>query len=257
MRNAKHKQSIFFGTIFYNSNVTFSNILILMYGFIYNFKYSDIKRETFAIKEMSSATISKYFKLFRELIFALVEDIKNEAGLLGGEGAIIEVDECLIGNRKYNKGRFKISQWIIGMVERITGSVRFEAIASRDKNTMLQILKKYVKYNSTIITDCWKGYIGLDKYFKRHQTVNHSKNFKDPKTGAYTQTIESQWRLLRQKIALHHKNHKKRSEYITLALCEHIYRQNYRKLDKKLLATQFIEDISKKFVEFNSLSGEK
>lgn len=221
-----------------------------MYGFIYDFQYSDIQRESLSNEEISSATIAYYFKLFRELIFALVEDIKNETGLIGGEGSIIEVDECLIGERKYNRGRFKIAQWIVGIVERKTGNVRFEAVSSRDKDMLLKNLKKYVHPKSTVITDCWKGYIGIDAFFKRHQTVNHSKNFKDPKTGAYTQTIESQWRLLKGKISIQHKDYRKRDETLSLALCEHIYRQNNRTIEKKLFATKFISDICTKFVEF-------
>lgn len=223
-----------------------------MYGFIYEFSYCDIKRETLSNREMSSSTIASYFKLFRELIFALVEDIKNEVGLLGGDGSIIEVDECLIGNRMYHRGRFKVSQWIIGIIERSTDNIRLEAVASRDKDTLLSILKKYVKPESTIITDCWKGYTCLDKYFKRHQTVNHSKNFKDPITGAYTQTIESQWRLLKKKVSIQHRNYNKRDENLTIALCEHVYRQHYRKMDRKLFGIKFMTDICMKFSEFNT-----
>lgn len=225
-----------------------------MYGFIYDFQYSDIKRESLSNVEISSATIAYYFKLFRELIFALVEDIKNETGPIGGEDSIVEVDECLIGDRKYNRGRFKIAQWIVGMVERNTGNVRFEAVSSRDKDVLFNILKKYIHPSSTVITDCWKGYVGIDKYFKRHQTVNHSKNFRNPKNGAYTQTIESQWRLLKRKIFIQHKDYKKRDESLTLALCEHIYRQNHRNIDKNLFATKFITDICTKFKEVNSLN---
>lgn len=249
--NRRHKRSIFFKSIFHNSNIRLSNILLLMYGFVYRYKYSDLQRETFSNKEISSATISRYFKLFKELIFALVEDIKNEVGMLGGKGSIIEVDECLIGNRKYNRGRFKMSQWIIGIVERNSGNVRFEPITSRNKYTLLEILKKYVNPESTIITDCWKGYVGLNNYFLRHQTVNHSKNFKDPITGAYTQTIESHWRILRQNISLNHKDIKKREENLTLSLCEYIYRHHYRYIDKRLFGVKFITDICLKFNEFS------
>lgn len=132
---SKHSKTIFSDSIFSNSKLEFSTLLVLMYAFIHDFKYSDIKRESLSNVNISSATISKYFKLFREIIFSLVEDIKNENELLGGEGKIIEVHECLIGNRKYNRGRFKISSWILGMVERKSGNVRFEIIKSRDQDT--------------------------------------------------------------------------------------------------------------------------
>lgn len=250
LTNSNHRITLFHSSIFHNSNLSFSNIIFLMYAFIYEFQYNDIQRETLSEVMISSATISKYFKLFRELIFGLVEDIKNENGFIGGEGKIVEVDECLIGHRKYNRGRFKISSWIVGIVERNSGKVRFESIESRDHETLFNFLKKHVHPKSTVITDCWRGYIGIDSYFERHQTVNHSKNFRDPITGAYTQTFESQWRLLENKVLVPHMNDRKRDENLSLSLCEHIYRQNYRKLDRNLFATKFISDICSKYREF-------
>lgn len=225
-----------------------------MYGFAYDFKYSDIQRETLSNSEISSATISSYYKTFRELLYATVGSIINEHGLLGKKkGSIVEVDESLVGSRKYNRGRFKNGHWIIGMIERHTNNVRFERIDNRDKDTLLLVLKKYVHKNATIITDCWKGYTNLKSYFYKHKTVNHSENFVSPSTGAHTQGIECQWRLIKQRIRVKHGgNQMANNDNLTLHLCEYIYRHHHRNKNKNSLGYILIRDLCKIFKDFVS-----
>ena len=43
------------------------------------------------------------------------------------------------------------------------------------------------------MSDMWKAYDCLQDKDNAHLTVNHSLNFVDPNTGAYTQKIESTW----------------------------------------------------------------
>ena len=65
---------------------------------------------------------------------------------------------------------------------------------------MLPILKKIILPGTTIISDKWKAYIDLDFHLEEcemHYTVNHSKNFVDPDTGAHTQDIENLWNHLK------------------------------------------------------------
>lgn len=45
-----------------------------------------------------------------------------------------------------------------------------------------------------IITIKYKAYDRLDEKGYNHLTVNHSINFKNPKTGSHNNTIESTWR---------------------------------------------------------------
>ena len=65
---------------------------------------------------------------------------------------------------------------------------------------MLPILEKIILSGTTIISDKWKAYIDLDFQLEEcemHYTVNHSKNFVDPDTGAHTQDIENLWNHLK------------------------------------------------------------
>ena len=51
------------------------------------------------------------------------------------------------------------------------------------------------------MSDCWRGYNGLEGAGYLHQTVNHSKFYVDPVTGAHTQQIESNWRAMKRRLS--------------------------------------------------------
>lgn len=58
-------------------------------------------------------------------------------------------------------------------------------------NTLLLNIKK----GTTIYSDCWRGYNSskLEKAGFKLLTVNHSKNFVDPLSGAHTQNLKFLW----------------------------------------------------------------
>jgi len=40
----------------------------------------------------------------------------EQKDLLGGIGEVVEIDECRIGRRKYERGRIVEELWILGMI---------------------------------------------------------------------------------------------------------------------------------------------
>ncbi|KAG1127369.1 hypothetical protein G6F38_013689 [Rhizopus arrhizus] len=61
---------------------------------------------------------------------------------------------------------------------------------------------------SHVMVDCWKGYKGIDSDPSRNlivETVNHSKTFRDPKTGACTNTIEGTWNGIKRGVTSRHR----------------------------------------------------
>lgn len=124
-------------------------------------------------------------------------------GLLAKErlirkGVIVEIDESKFGKRKYNRGHRVDGAWVFGGRERDDGrKCFFEVVAKRDKDTLLEIIKRKILPGTLIISDCWKAYDCLEKEGYRHMTVNHSKNFKDPETGAHTNSIEGTWQKIK------------------------------------------------------------
>lgn len=72
-------------------------------------------------------------------------------------------------------------------------------VERRDANTLIPILRRLVRPGSIIISDMWKAYDRIEEVqeagfqYYTHETVNHSKTFKDPTTGAHTNTCEGAW----------------------------------------------------------------
>ena len=63
------------------------------------------------------------------------------------------------------------------------------------ENSKEMILNK-VKPSSIVVTDCWRAYGKIGKYFE-HYDVDHSGNYIDPETGANTNTIQRTFNGLR------------------------------------------------------------
>ena len=108
-------------------------------------------------------------------------------------------------------------------------------VENRNAETLSALIRKFIRPGSLIISDMWKAYdkIGewetcgvpalsdsqyeeyfgpyeenidrdeqnpLRKKMYMHEMVNHSKTFKDPVTGAHTNTIEGHWRVSKDKV---------------------------------------------------------
>lgn len=113
---------------------------------------------------------------------------------LGGEDKTVEIDESKFGKRKYHRGHHVEGQWVFGGYERGSGRIFMVAVADRKAETLLPIIENWIEKGTTIVSDYWKAYDCLDLNGFKHLKVNHSLHFKDPETGAHTNSIESSWR---------------------------------------------------------------
>ena len=153
--------------------------------------------------------VSHYIDLF------IMQDCHSDTicyrGQIGGPGVEVQLDESAFGKRKYGLGHKVDTKWVFGGVEILQDARgkkrggKFFAVVVQDRtmSTLEEIMKKFIMPGSHIVTDGFKSYGHIpyiEGYNYTHFMVNHKKHYKDPITGACTNTIEGKWNNLKKKI---------------------------------------------------------
>ena len=90
---------------------------------------------------------------------------------------------------------------MLGGIGRQTRETFFQIVTDRSAETLLPILIENIHPDSLVISDCWKSYANVSKYFSEHKMANHSLHFVDPNDSkVHTNSIESQWRVLKRSV---------------------------------------------------------
>ena len=138
--------------------------------------------------------ILRWFKILREISAEYVETLHQS---IGNEGLTVEIDESIVTKRKYHRGPLEDNNqvWLVGGICRETKEIFLELVRKRNVGNLQGIILNNVAPGTTIVTDDWRAYIGLDGKGYEHETINHSENFVDPSDSSiHTQTIENLWR---------------------------------------------------------------
>jgi len=72
-------------------------------------------------------------------------------------------------------------------------------VQDRTAETLIGLIKRWIKPGTKILSDCWKSYAMLESEGYIHETVNHSVTFVSD-TGVHTNTIESRWNSLKKSL---------------------------------------------------------
>ena len=75
-------------------------------------------------------------------------------------------------------------------------------VNQRDEDTLLPIIKQWIKPGTLIVSDCWKAYSKLELQGYLHDTVNHSKEYVNA-NGRHTNKIEGHWRQMKVSLPTH------------------------------------------------------
>ena len=126
---------------------------------------------------------------------------------------MVQVDESVFSHKvKHHRGRApQETMWVFGLVDTSTipATGYMEIVERRDAETLLPIIEKIVRSGTKIFSDEWKAYGLLTRNPNyRHETVNHTLHFVDPKTGVHAQHIESYWNKQKNKIKRMHGCHR-------------------------------------------------
>ena len=237
-RKYSHYISVKEDTLFDKSHLSFETILRFVFLYVAGISnYEQLKHECFdgeSQHELSTATICDWLTYLREIQLEAL--IRHSSGKIGGPNYTVEIDEAKFGKRKYNRGRVVEGQWVVGGICRETGDI-FVALCpdnKRDSSTLVAIINDHVNSQSTIITDCWKGYDQLERDNWVHLTVNHSCNFVDPETGAHTQNNENTWWQLKRNLP---STHAGAGGNLMLHFADYLWRRKFIDVDEHLCVT--------------------
>lgn len=151
------------------------------------------------LQRETGVTYKTAWRMFKQIRTLMSEEVSLE-------GEAVEMDETYGGGRCRNAGRGRKldgnnKTCVVGVVER-TGKGRVIAMPVTDasKKTLRGIAKGYILPGSTVFTDEWPGYHGLENVngYQRRR-INHS-------AGVYvmgdvhTNTIERFWGLVKRGI---------------------------------------------------------
>ena len=147
-------------SFFANSKLSLQEITKFIY--FWTLKYmQDIVHYEMGI---SAPTVIDFYNFCREVCTILIED---ESEQIGGVGKIVEVDESKFGRRKYHKGRRVEGVWVFGGIERDSNPPKcfFVPVQDRSAETLIPIIKRWIRPGTTILSDCWKSYASLEAQF--------------------------------------------------------------------------------------------
>ncbi|TRY80864.1 hypothetical protein TCAL_14077 [Tigriopus californicus] len=106
----------------------------------------------------------------------------------------VEIDESVIAKAKYNRGRWPVTRWIFGGVQRRTGACFMIEVPDRTRRTLEEAIVEYIRPGTRIDSDGWARYARINEIdggIYSHHVIIHDDNFVDPVDERInTQTIE-------------------------------------------------------------------
>jgi hypothetical protein len=179
----------------------------------------------------SSHTVCAFYAHFRLLVSSA---LREEDQVIGGQDIEVEVDETKLGKRKYHRGHRVDGAWVVVGIERTAQKKIFLVpVPDRSSETLHSVISSHVAPGSKVITDMWKGYLNVERLSMTHLTVNHSVNFKDPVTGACTNTAEGLNSGLKRAIPVRNR--------VREGLESYLFEYVWRRQNKQRLFEAFIE----------------
>ena len=155
---------------FEKSNLTLVEIVKLTYWWCRGVSQEDIRHEV----NVSEHTAVDWDSFCRETCEVTLLEREDK---IGGPGKTVQIDESKFGKRKYHRGHKVEGQWVFGGIEEESRRSFMVAVEKRDEKTSLPLIQRHIAEGSTIISDCWKAYVNLEKHGYVHKCVNHSKEF--------------------------------------------------------------------------------
>lgn len=224
------KFTVTVGTVFHASNIPLSTWFPAMYLIISHKKgISSVQ----LAKDLGVTQKTAWFMLHR-----IRESLKEKGSPLLSN--VVEVDEVYIGGkvgnmsktkraalRTENGGTINNKIMVVGMLER-EGNLKLVVSPKNENSEVKPIVRQHINEDAFVITDSSTNYIGLEKEFAGHETVNHFNNEFVRNGVIHTNGIEGAFSMLKRSIVgtYHNLSPKHLFRYCN----ETTYRYNTRKM---------------------------
>ncbi|MDH1883172.1 IS1595 family transposase [Empedobacter sp. GD03797] len=195
-RDCKSRFTITVGTMFESTHIPLRKWFMAIYLFASN------------KKGISSIQLHKFINVTQKTAWFMLSRIRynfaQDTDFMFDTDT--QADETYVGGKTRNKrykqvantqGRsLKTKKPVFGMISE--GSVYTRVIPNAKGSTLKDIIHNHVAEGSTLITDGWKGYKGLNDYYK-HEVIEHNKGIYT-KGKYHTNSIECFWSQLKRGI---------------------------------------------------------
>ena len=208
------EKSIREGSWFEKSNFSIEEVIKFTYWWCQGLDQWQIKQQL----GLGSHTAVDWDMFCRELCEVTIFEKRER---LGEPGKVVQIDESKIGNRKYHRGHVVEGQWVFGGIEQDSRKCFIVTVEDRTEATLVSHIQEWVEQGTTIVSDCWKGYVNLEKYGYEHKTVNHSVEFVSPE-GYDTNKIEGHWRQMKVSLPTHGRKKEHYASYLAEFLWRYI-----------------------------------
>lgn len=181
-------------------------------------------------KGISSIQLSRYLQITQKTAWKLSHKIKQSLTEPIREKltGTVEIDETYVGGKRRFSKRGRGAEHktpVFGILQR-NGEVRIWPVENVKSITLKPIIYEHVEYGATIMTDEFRVYRGLSRFYI-HKTVNHGiKEYVNGDT--HVNGLEGFWGLMKRGIrGIYHRPSRK---YLTDYCAEFEFRYNTRKL---------------------------
>ena len=178
---------------------------------------------TTSLKGVSSMKLHRDLGITQKSAWFMAQRIRE--GWMGGQrlSGEVEVDESYFGGSDRNRPAHRRGgkrgpsgkAAVLGIRERKSGRIQAMPLSRTDRATLQGAVMANVKPGSTVYTDDYGAYTGLNGLIYRHRSVRHSAR-KYVAWQAHTNGIESFWAMLKRGYhgTFHHVSEKHLGRYV-------------------------------------------
>lgn len=198
-KDCRHHFSVKKGTVMQGSPIGYQKWLFAIYMMVTG------------LKGTSAMKMHRELGITQKTAWFLMHRIRE--GFLGDgpheplDGPVVEADETFVGGKRKNmplskrkrmEGRGTVGKKaVVGVKDRKTKKVRAKVVENTDAVTLQGFVRRNVRQGSTVYTDDYPSYRGLQRDFE-HDSVAHSLEEYVKDIDVHTNGIESLWSMFKR-----------------------------------------------------------